>query len=56
MTRRVVADGREQKEEADRAAILHDLYSLRAKLSQQDNASLMKARERINALAAERGC
>lgn len=28
------------------------LYDIRAKLKQQDNSSLMRAREKINALAA----
>lgn len=29
------------------------LYDIRAKLKQQDNGSLMRAREKINALAAK---
>ena len=29
------------------------LYDIRAKLKQQDNSSLMKAREKVNALAAK---
>lgn len=29
------------------------LYDIRAKLKQQDNSSLMRAREKINALAAK---
>ncbi len=29
------------------------LYDIRAKIKQQDNSSLMKAREKINALAAK---
>jgi hypothetical protein len=29
------------------------LYDIRAKLKQQDNSSLLKAREKINALAAK---
>lgn len=29
------------------------LYDIRSKLKQQDNSSLMKAREKINALAAK---
>jgi hypothetical protein len=36
----------------DRAATLMALYDIRAKLKQQDNTSLAKAREKIAALAA----
>ncbi|KAL7629310.1 hypothetical protein AAE478_000830 [Parahypoxylon ruwenzoriense] len=37
----------------DRATTLLSLYEIRAKLKEQDNSSLMKAREKINALAAK---
>ncbi|KAI0017255.1 hypothetical protein F4780DRAFT_614398 [Xylariomycetidae sp. FL0641] len=37
----------------DRASTLLSLYEIRAKLKEQDNGSLMKAREKINALAAK---
>lgn len=37
----------------DRASTLLSLYEIRAKLKEQDNSSLMKAREKINALAAK---
>ncbi|KAI1395325.1 hypothetical protein F4819DRAFT_197406 [Hypoxylon fuscum] len=37
----------------DRASTLLSLYEIRAKLREQDNSSLMKAREKINALAAK---
>lgn len=37
----------------DRASTLLSLYEIRAKLKDQDNSSLMKAREKINALAAK---
>jgi len=37
----------------DRASTLLSLYEIRAKLKEQDNSSLIKAREKINALAAK---
>ncbi|KAI0383801.1 hypothetical protein F5Y04DRAFT_21534 [Hypomontagnella monticulosa] len=37
----------------DRATTLLSLYEIRAKLREQDNSSLIKAREKINALAAK---
>ncbi|PFH55512.1 hypothetical protein XA68_18126 [Ophiocordyceps unilateralis] len=37
----------------ERANTLMALYDIRAKIKQQDNSSLMKAREKINALAAK---
>ncbi|KAI1499168.1 hypothetical protein F5X99DRAFT_293562 [Biscogniauxia marginata] len=37
----------------DRASTLLSLYEIRAKLKEQDSSSLMKAREKINALAAK---
>ncbi|KAI1365657.1 hypothetical protein F5Y08DRAFT_303329 [Xylaria arbuscula] len=37
----------------DRASTLLSLYEIRAKLREQDNSSLLKAREKINALAAK---
>lgn len=43
-----MADG-----DIDRASMLLSLYEIRAKLKDQDNSSLMKAREKINALAAK---
>lgn len=36
----------------DRASTLMALYEIRSKLKQQDNSSLLKAREKISALAA----
>ncbi|KAF4594567.1 pyruvate carboxylase [Ophiocordyceps camponoti-floridani] len=39
-------------DEWERANTLMALYDIRAKIKQQDNSSLMKAREKINALAA----
>ncbi|KAI1430099.1 hypothetical protein F5Y12DRAFT_709651 [Xylaria sp. FL1777] len=39
--------------DVDRASTLLSLYEIRAKLREQDNSSLMKAREKINALAAK---
>ncbi|KAJ0313708.1 hypothetical protein COL5a_003369 [Colletotrichum fioriniae] len=45
--------GAEQAEDdMDRASTLMALYEIRAKLKQQDNSSLMKAREKIADLAA----
>ncbi|KAG6008323.1 hypothetical protein E4U21_004649 [Claviceps maximensis] len=37
----------------ERASTLMALYDIRAKIKQQDNSSLLKAREKINALAAK---
>jgi hypothetical protein len=37
----------------ERASMLMSLYDIRSKLKQQDNSSLLKAREKINALAAK---
>ncbi|KAI1661446.1 hypothetical protein F4813DRAFT_347575 [Daldinia decipiens] len=37
----------------DRASTLLSLYEIRAKLREQDNSGLIKAREKINALAAK---
>ncbi|KAK9773523.1 hypothetical protein AB5N19_05290 [Seiridium cardinale] len=49
--------GTPRKEDADgdidRASTLLSLYEIRAKLKEQDNSSLQKAREKINALAAK---
>ncbi|KAK1250307.1 hypothetical protein MKX08_010310 [Trichoderma sp. CBMAI-0020] len=39
-------------EDLERANMLMALYDIRSKLKQQDNSSLMRAREKINALAA----
>ncbi|KAI3342598.1 hypothetical protein F4824DRAFT_442676 [Ustulina deusta] len=39
--------------DVDRASTLLSLYEIRAKLREQDNSSLIKAREKINALAAK---
>ncbi|KAL6403556.1 hypothetical protein AUP68_12912 [Ilyonectria robusta] len=41
------------EDEADRASTLIALYDIRSKLKQQDNSSLVKAREKINAIAAK---
>jgi hypothetical protein len=43
---------REEDGDIDRASTLLSLYEIRAKLKEQDNSSLMRAREKINALAA----
>ncbi|KOS18949.1 hypothetical protein ESCO_000866 [Escovopsis weberi] len=40
------------EEDLERANTLMALYDIRAKLKQQDHSSLIKAREKINALAA----
>ncbi|VUC36124.1 unnamed protein product [Clonostachys rosea] len=40
-------------DDLERASTLMALYDIRAKLKQQDNSSLLKAREKINALAAK---
>ncbi|EJT81521.1 hypothetical protein GGTG_01499 [Gaeumannomyces tritici R3-111a-1] len=42
----------ENEEEVDRASTLMSLYEIRAKIKQQDNSSLMRAREKVQALAA----
>ncbi|KAK6226989.1 hypothetical protein QIS74_00544 [Colletotrichum tabaci] len=42
----------EGEDDLDRASTLMALYEIRAKLKQQDNSSLMKAREKIADLAA----
>ncbi|KAF7560664.1 hypothetical protein G7046_g3477 [Stylonectria norvegica] len=39
--------------DVDQASTLIALYDIRSKIKQQDNSSLMKAREKINALAAK---
>lgn len=40
------------EDDVDRASTLMALYEIRAKLKQQDNTSLLKAREKISALVA----
>lgn len=40
-------------DDLERASTLMALYDIRAKIKQQDNSSLIKAREKINALAAK---
>ncbi|KAM4054937.1 hypothetical protein HRG_005755 [Hirsutella rhossiliensis] len=40
-------------EDFERASTLMALYDIRAKIKQQDNSSLIRAREKINALAAK---
>lgn len=40
------------EDDIDRASTLITLYDIRSKIKQQDNSSLIKAREKINALAA----
>ncbi|KAJ4235916.1 hypothetical protein NW759_001000 [Fusarium solani] len=40
------------EDDIDRASTLITLYDIRSKIKQQDNSSLLKAREKINALAA----
>jgi hypothetical protein len=48
------ANNRQQvDDDLERASTLMALYDIRAKLKQQDNSSLLKAREKINALAAK---
>lgn len=42
----------ESEDDVVRATSLMQLYDIRAKLKQQDNSSLLKARERINAIHA----
>ena len=41
------------EDDVDRASTLIALYDIRSKIKQQDNSSLMKARAKINALAAK---
>ncbi|PHH91467.1 hypothetical protein CDD83_368 [Cordyceps sp. RAO-2017] len=48
--RRVDSD---MDDDLDRASTLMALYDIRAKIRQHDNSSLIKAREKINALAAK---
>lgn len=52
-----VADARgppcQAEDDFERASTLMALYDIRAKIRQQDNSSLIKAREKINALAAK---
>ncbi|KJZ73671.1 hypothetical protein HIM_07004 [Hirsutella minnesotensis 3608] len=43
----------EADDDFERASTLMALYDIRAKIRQQDNSSLMRAREKINALAAK---
>ncbi|KAI0140945.1 hypothetical protein F4776DRAFT_661769 [Hypoxylon sp. NC0597] len=45
--------GEQPNADIDRASTLLSLYEIRAKLREQDNSGLMKAREKINALAAK---
>ncbi|KAF4966997.1 hypothetical protein FZEAL_10585 [Fusarium zealandicum] len=40
------------EDDVDRASTLIALYDIRSKIKQQDNSSLLRAREKINALAA----
>lgn len=40
------------EDDVDRASTLMALYEIRAKLKEQDNSSLIKARQKIDALAA----
>ncbi|KAL8304079.1 hypothetical protein RB597_004606 [Gaeumannomyces tritici] len=42
----------QNEDEVDRASTLMSLYEIRAKIKQQDNSSLMRAREKVQALAA----
>jgi hypothetical protein len=44
---------RRLEDDLERASTLMALYDIRAKLKQQDNMSLNKARNKINALAAK---
>lgn len=48
--RRVDSD---YEDDVDRASTLIALYDIRSKIKQQDNSSLIRAREKINALAAK---
>ncbi|KAI1469944.1 uncharacterized protein F4812DRAFT_420960 [Daldinia caldariorum] len=45
--------GERPETDIDRASTLLSLYQIRAKLKEQDNSGLIKAREKINALAAK---
>lgn len=45
--------GSDVDDDLERASTLMALYDIRAKIKQQDNSSLIKAREKINALAAK---
>ncbi|KAK8141968.1 hypothetical protein G3M48_009548 [Beauveria asiatica] len=45
--------GSDVDDDLERASTLMALYDIRAKIKQQDNSSLLKAREKINALAAK---
>ncbi len=40
-------------DDLERASTLMALYDIRAKLKQQDNSSLLKAREKINSIVAK---
>ncbi|CAG7554476.1 unnamed protein product [Fusarium equiseti] len=40
------------EEDLERASTLMQLYDIRSKIKQQDNSSLLKAREKVNAIAA----
>jgi hypothetical protein len=40
-------------DDLERASTLMALYDIRAKIKQQDNSSLIKAREKINSIAAK---
>ncbi|KAM0554129.1 hypothetical protein ACHAPJ_006928 [Fusarium lateritium] len=40
------------EEDLERASTLMQLYDIRSKIKQQDNSSLIKAREKVNAIAA----
>ncbi|KAM3512289.1 hypothetical protein MY11210_004073 [Beauveria gryllotalpidicola] len=46
-------NGSDVDDDLERASTLMALYDIRAKIKQQDNSSLLKAREKINALAAK---
>lgn len=41
------------EDDVDRASTLLALYDIRSRIKQQDNSSLLRAREKINALAAK---
>lgn len=45
--------GEHADSDVDKASTLLSLYEIRARLKEQDSSSLMKAREKINALAAK---
>ncbi|RBA10960.1 hypothetical protein FPRO05_05549 [Fusarium proliferatum] len=40
------------EEDLERASTLMQLYDIRSKIKQQDNSSLLRAREKVNAIAA----